>query len=391
MKTVLKVLLPFVALGVGVAVFAMLVKTRPEAARASTKKPAPLVVVQAVQPSSEKALIQGQGTVSAARQIVLQPEISGRITELNEQVIPGGLLKQGQLVARIDSRDYRLQVSQQQANLERARFEARIEASRRVVAEREWELLGKELPSDEEGRAVALRVPHERNAEANLQAAQSSLSQARNNLARTTVEAPFNAMVLQENVDKGQLVGPQTQMMTLVGTDRFFVQVNLPVDKLGTFDLPGVTPGVSQGASATLKQRIGGQAQERQARVLRLLGSLDPVGRMAQVVLEVEDPLQLNKDGGMPLLLGAFVQVEIQGHSLENVYRLPNRALRTGDKVWTVDKEDKLVIKPVEVAWTYEEHSLVRGLSPGDRVITGRLNTPVAGMALRTVAPKEAP
>jgi RND family efflux transporter MFP subunit len=390
-KTVLKVILPFVALGAGIAVFALLIKTRPEAARATTQKPAPLVVVQAVEPTSERALIQGQGTVSAARQIVLQPEISGRITELNDQIIAGGLVKQGERVARIDSRDYRLALNQQQANLESARFEARIEASRRTVAQREWELLGKELPSDEEGRQIALRVPHERNAQANVKAAQSSVSQARNNLSRTTIEAPFNAMVLSESVDKGQLVTPQTQMATLVGTDRFFVQVNLPVDKLGSFDLPGVTPGVTQGAKATIKQRIGAQDVEREARVLRLLGSLDPVGRMAQVILEVKDPLHLQEGSGLPLLLGAFVQVEIQGQSLEGVYSLPNRALRTGDKVWVVDAEGKLVIKPIEVAWSYEDRSLVRGLAAGDKVITGRLSTPVQGMALRTVDQQEAP
>jgi RND family efflux transporter MFP subunit len=392
MKTLLKVLLPFVAIAVGVVLFQILVKTKPEAARASTKRPAPLVEAITAQPSAERALIQGQGTVTAAQQIVLQPEIAGRLTELHPNLVPGGLLQQGEVAARVDARDYRLIVNQQEASLENARFNLQIEASRRAVAQREWELLGNALPATEEGKAVALRVPHERNAQATLRGAQSAVEIARHNLSRTTIPVPFNAIVQDERVDKGQLVNAQTQMATLVGTDTFWVQVNLPVERLGTFDLPGVTPGVTQGARATLRQNIGGQSVAREGRVLRLLGSLDPAGRMAQVIVEVQDPLRLKGGGGLPLLLGAFVQVEIEGQTLDQVYKLPSRAVRAGDLAWVVDPQGALVHKPVQIIWAYQDHVLIRGLSPGDRVITGGLAAPVPGMALRVEGdPKPAP
>ena len=97
--------------------------------------------------------------------------------------------------------------------------------------------------SDEQ-RALAQREPQLEASRLALKAAQSALKKAQLDLTRTTLRAPFNAMVVSENVDTGQLISPQTSVARLVGTDEYHVQVSVPVASLRTVrartaDAPG--------------------------------------------------------------------------------------------------------------------------------------------------------
>ena len=120
------------------------------------------------------------------------------------------------------------------------------------------------------------------------------------------------------------------------------------------------------GSAAKVIQDVGqGEPLIREGRVIRLLADLDSAGRMARFLVRVEHPFDTN--AGLPLLLGAYVKVEIEGMAVESVCRLPRAALRDGSQVWIMGDGDRLEIRPVEVAWGEETESLVRGLQPGDR------------------------
>ena len=266
-----------------------------------------------------------------------------------------------------------------------------MERSRRKIAEREWELIGDSVPTDEEGRTLALRQPHERNARAGLSAATSGLTLLQLSLSRTSIEAPFNALVMQEGVDVGQVVGPASRVATLVDTDRFHVQVNIPVEQLGWVVLP--TEG-APGSKASVIQSAGEASMVREGRVVRLLGDVDPVGRMARILIAVDDPLGLKAERpGLPLLLGAFVNVSIEGRPIGQGASIPREALREDDRVFVADKDGVLDIRQVEVIWRQTDTVVVKGVAVGERVITSRLDAPVKGMAVRTEsapAPEEA-
>jgi hypothetical protein len=120
--------------------------------------------------------------------------------------------------------------------------------------------------------------------------------------------------------------------------------------------------------------------------VLRLLGELETLGRMTRLLVEVDDPLHLARpaEERVPLLLGAFVEVEFEGRAPPGLVEIERTWLRHGDVVWVVGPEDRLEIRAVGVAFRGAERVLVRsGLAPGDRVVTSDLGTPVEGMLLR--------
>jgi len=358
-------------------------KTRPRAKRVVVERKPTLVEVIAVTRGRERVVVVAMGTVIPEKTVVLQPQVTGRIIEQSPALMPGGLLKAGEIIARIDPTDYHLAIEQQKGNVARALFELKVEEGRNVIARREWKLLEPDIPNTDAGRQLALREPHLTNARAALAAARSSLDLAKLNLERTAILAPFNALVTEESIDVGQLVTPQTRLATLVGTDAFRVQAALPVSKLDAIAIPGVNG--SKGSKAKVAHEAShGCVTSREGQVVRLLGDLDPAGRMARVLIRFDDPLGVKPGPRLPLLLGAYVRVEIEGKPLNDVYVLPRSALREGNTVWVMDADDRLAIRKVEIAWRQPDTVLIgSGLQPGARVIVSRIPVPIPGMKLR--------
>jgi hypothetical protein len=116
------------------------------------------------------------------------------------------------------------------------------------------------------------------------------------------------------------------------------------------------------------------------------MGNLESEGRMARLLIAVEDPLRLDTPNtqGPPLLLGEYVSVEIQGRVLDQVYAIPRTALRDDKTVWLVEGNAKLAIRRVTPVWRDADVVILRdGLEPGDRLIVTDLPAPVAGMEVR--------
>mgnify|MGYP000293652305 CR=1 FL=1 len=116
------------------------------------------------------------------------------------------------------------------------------------------------------------------------------------------------------------------------------------------------------------------------------MGDLTTEGRMARVLVAVEDPLGLKAENRerTHLLIGEYVRVEIEGRNLADVILLPRSALHDGNTVWLVTSENTLSIREVTPVWRDEDSIVVKeGLAAGDRLITSALPAPIDGMPLR--------
>ncbi|MDP6944030.1 MAG: efflux RND transporter periplasmic adaptor subunit [Myxococcota bacterium] len=386
----LRVIAPLLVVGLASAFAVQLVRSKPKPPRAARSTSAPLVEVMEVVVTPETMLVDAMGTVRPSRLLVVQPQVSGAIIDHHAALVPGGLIASDEVLVTIDGRDYELLVQRQEAQVARARLELRIENGRQAIAEREWETLAPELElTDGADEALARREPQVAAAEAAFQAAEDAVHSAQLNLDRTEIAAPFNAVVREEAVEVGQVVGPGYPLATLVGTDAAWIEVALPVDALTGLVVPGHNADVDDDGSdvVVIQKTTSGAAIEREGQIVRLLRDLDPLGRMARLIVEVVDPMDLDRDvteRRLPLLVGAFVGVRIQGTELEEVVAIPRQAMREGEVVWVSDADDNLELRPITVAWREQTRVLVsEGLEEGDRVILSPLAAPVAGMALR--------
>ncbi len=405
-KTVLPILI-LAAAAAGVALM-MANPVTPERLEAEEQR-VPVEVVE-IAHTSETVVVEAQGTVTAAQQVQVRPEVAGRIVKLSPSLVPGGRFAAGETIATIDDRDYQVQLIARQEAVTRARVALRQERALQAVAEEEWQRLEGSISGGEPGlatgeanRDLVLRIPQIEQAEATVAAAEGALAKAELDLERCTVKAPFNALVLREQVDLGQLVGPQTEVATLAGTDAYWVQASLPVERLAWIDIParaGRSGSPPEGSTATVVHRAGAVEIRRQGRIERLLGDVDPAGRMARLLIVVDDPLTgaaRGSGGGadLPLLLGSYVTVEIQGRTVEDAIVIPRHALRevqTGgaggarEGLWLMDSGDRLAVREAEVVWRGEETVIVaNGLADGELLVTSTISTPIEGMKLTVV------
>jgi RND family efflux transporter MFP subunit len=374
-----KLLIVIVIIAVGIVIARGLVMTKPEAKRRPVSIAAPLVEYTLVKPQSKRITIDTTGTVIPAKEVSLQSQVAGIVVWVNEKLVPGALVSAGDVLVRVDPRDYELAVAQQKVSLTKAQVEFETEQGRAEVARREWELLKGDVEYTESGRDLALRKPQLINARAGIEAARSALKKAELDLERTVIHAPFNAVIMTENVDVGQLISPGVTIATLAGSDSFRVQASLSLDELAWIDIPGVN--AEKGSQARIIQLFAGKKNNHTGEVEQLLSEVDEKGRMARVLINVPDPFEGTRE--TPLLLGAYVSARIEGKSLDDVYVIPNEALREGDKVWLLTTENKLAIKNTHVVWRQRNEVFVQGLSPQDRLITSRISVPVEGMDLR--------
>lgn len=404
---VLRSVAPVLVIVAGVLVFAALVATRPSPHKEAPKDLRLLVETVNVWSKAQRLRVQAAGTVVPAKEVRVVPQVSGRVVWRNPEFVAGGRLKQRAPLVRIDPSDYALDVEQRKASVEQAEHQLRIERSRQEIAKQEWGIIGEDARATAEGKSVALREPQVKTAEAALAAAKTAQQMAKLSASRTSLVAPFNAFVRGKTVDVGQVVGPGSELGTLVGSDSFWVQVSVPLSSLGAIAIPGLNAAVGEGAPVKVRQDVGGSSSLRKGRVLRLLGDLDPVGRMARLLVEIEKPLYLEANSedfaasndetegshgpSLPMLLGSYVQVEIEGNQLVDVIELPRVALRENNRA-LVYAGGLLQVRDVEVVWRREDSVLVtRGLKNGDEVIVSRVPNPVSGSRLRKAVAERKP
>ena len=161
---------------------------------------------------------------------MIQPQVSGLVTKLHSDMTLGGIVKAQAPLLEIDKNDYRLAVRQAQAQVGQATVRLREEEGRQAVAAHEWDLLRKDQGAEQDppaGKSLALREPQLKSAQLNLEAARASLAQSKLALKRTSLTAPMNGVILRKTVDAGQRVAPNQSVATLVGTDRWWIQVSL--------------------------------------------------------------------------------------------------------------------------------------------------------------------
>lgn len=394
-RLALRALLPFAIVGGGFALTAALFASSGEAEQGAPEVIKLPVEIIALDSADANAVVMGTGAVVPSRQVVVVPEVSGRIDWVSDQLLPGGRLSQGDAFAQIDRANYGVALAAENTKLQQAQLELELERGRGEVAKREWALLGEkegQAAAQQADAQLALRHPNLKIAELSVQAAEVARDKARLDLRRTTLSAPFNALVVSEAVDVGQVVGAQSQVATLIGTDRFWVQASLPSERISAFDVPGVPrPDGSLpeiGAVAEVFQTLpDGQISTRKGQVISRSGQLDSQTRSATVMISVDKPLD-PAPGEQPLYAGAFVDVRISGRPVAGAYRLPRQALRNGDTVWIVGPDDKLQRRTVSLAWSLPEEVMVSGgLQAGDRVVVSGLSAPVVGQPVIIQAP----
>ena len=372
----LKIISTFAVTIIGIAFAIMLAKSakKPESQIPQPKLPA--VEVQVAEATRHTYRIQSQGTALPRTSIRLVSEVSGKVVSVAESFDVGQIFAKGDVLLKIDSRDYELSLAQARSQVAQAVLRVQIEEKEAEVVRREWQLLNKGEPT-----GLQAREPHVAQARAALKAALATEEAAKRNLNRCEIRAPFDGMVARAGVRPGQFAALGTPLGELFATDVAEVRLPLSATDLRFIDLPKPGPTVALGQAP--KVTLSGRGAEWVGRVVRSEGTVDPLNRMVYVVAQITDPYGLANDTVAPLRSGMFVRASIEGRTQENVIVLPRHALRGRNQVWIVS-ENKLTFRTVKVAFADAKQVIVTGgIQPGEQVVVSLLAAVVDGMGVK--------
>lgn len=384
----------FICIGIlviGMVITAVIFLTEPEAqSEGATVETAMLVDVVAVKRGTFEPVIVATGTVRPVEDVNLSPLVSGQIIRRDPAFAPGGFVKKNQVLLQIDPSDYRNTLEMRKSEYMQSQTTLDTEMGRQQIAQQDLQLITDDSlfggnPLSEEERQLVLRKPQLNAVKASIGGAKASMEQARLNLNRTTIRAPFDAHILSQNVTEGSQVAQGDILGRIVGTDYYWITATLPVSKLQWLSFPDdesekgspvkITNPTAWGIDGSREGYLDGQ-----------IGALEDQTRLARVLVKVADPLA-NTDttkGKPKLMIGTFVEVNIQADPVQNVVRLNRDYVRSNKTVWVM-KDEKLEIREVDIVLTDDVYAYIRkGLEDGEKVVITDLSTVSNGVGLRT-------
>lgn len=373
-------LLPFFIIAIGIAATIAMIMLRPQPPSTPTAERVVPVEVMTVTSVDMNINVSSQGTVAPRTQTTLIAEVSGRVISVSDKLVSGGFFSEGEIMLSIDPADYEVAVDQAQANLLTAQAQLAQERAQADQAAREWDLSGRPR---ENAPAIALRTPFLREAEARVLYSESELRRAQRQLDRTTVRAPYDALVREKSADIGQYLGTGAQIAEVFAVDYAEIRLPLSDSDMRWLQLPEPAQlAPVNAAMVTLHASVAGKRYHWQAEIVRTEGVVDSNSRMHYAVARVNDPYGLRSETVQPALpAGTFVNADIEGIRVTGVFDIPLEALRNGNQVLIMDQEQRLRQREVSVIRSEADRVYVsEGLSDNDNVIVSPVAIPIEGM-----------
>ena len=379
MATKKQIIIPIVILAAGIAAMAIFFNMKKPPEQKEKVDKTPIVAVENISVAPMTLEVNSYGMVKPKYETELVAQVNGEIVELNDIFVRGGLVKKGQLLARIDPSDYHAALIDAQATMASARAALEKELAQGQVAEREWKQITNTSPTE-----LSLRKPQLAQELARVKAAQASVLRAERNLERTEIRAPYNAMIDSRNIGLGSFVGIGSKIGHVLGTA--IAEIRLPVaDNQLAFLVK--TESTKQGVDAkvNLLGTYAGKDTQWQAIIVRSEGVIDSKSRMSYLVAEINDPYLLNSasdSNAVPLRFGSYVNAKIMGYDISQAALVP-RYLVVNGTVALLDNESKLHYAVIDIVRQQGSDVIVtNGLQDGDQLIVSALDYPVDGMKL---------
>jgi membrane fusion protein, multidrug efflux system len=350
-----------VVLAAALGAFALAGCHQPAAAEVDNKTgPAPIAIaVAAAHQQSLDRTAEVQGALFPREHAVMSSEVEGRVTEVVADF--GDKVAAGQVMLKINPREYELRVETAQAALDQARAKLANSTARYTRARtlKEAESISAEQFDQ---TASQMRVD-----QADTESADEALAMARKKLGDTEIKAPFSGSVQKRMVSLGEYVAPGKEIYELIATDPIKLRCPMPERfvPLARVGMPvKLAIDADQGTSYTGK-------------ITRIAPALDESSRTLLIEAEVANP-----DGALKPGFFAHVTMDL-GH--DRALFVPTAAVLRYAGVARVFIVDQGVVRAREVTTgsvVGDQTEITGGLKEGDQVAVSDVDRLADGTAV---------
>ena len=300
------------------------------------------------------------GFVEPRETLDICAEVSGKVVQVPDSVFAGAVVKENELLFKIDDRTYQNTLAEAIAEKSQAQQALEIEKGRQIIAEKEWEFLENSKWQGSKNKSLALRIPQLREREAALQIAAAKEARAALDVERTQITSPCDGVILDENLALGRFFEIGDAGLQIACTDCY---------QITAFFSPeyAIDPGATFVSINTGSNRHEGVIRSA-------LPEIDRKTRYKQMLIEFS---------GSQVVLGDYAELMLPGPFHGDVTVIPKKALRSGNTVWVLSKNRTLEIRTVTVLGKDTENVVVgEGLFENDQVVLSHIASPLAGMKL---------
>lgn len=414
MSRSLKFVLPLLILALAIGIFVLLKASAPEQAAPEIQERVWRVEVEPANPMTQSAELELYGRVQTPDLLRAAAPAAAWVVEV--AVDDGDRVQAGDLLVRLDERDFLPRIAQAEAEV--TQLEAEIDSERnrhetdRLALEQEQRLLqlardgverqerlktqrvGAEQSLDEAEQAEALQAlavskremdladhpARLRALESRLASAQARLDSLRLEYERSSIRAPYDGIVSGVEVTVGDRVGQGEELVRLYGLDSLEVVARIPAPYQS--ELLGI---LAQAEALPAMARVAGR--QLLLRLTRIAGQAGPSG--VDGLFEVLEGREL-------LRLGQTLTLRLNRPPEPDLIAVPFSALHAGDRLYTLDDGRLRGIDVEDFGSRLDENGqerlLVRapGLKAGDRIVTTHLPNAIDGLRAVQVDESEA-
>jgi len=340
----------------------------------------PLVRVFKTEISQQNITVNGNGTLQARTRINLVPQVGGRVVYIHPDLRAGGKFKADEVLIEIENIDYKLAVTQSEAEVARAETVLELEKAEADAAREEW----LEINPDKPVPTLVGRAPQIKEANSELQSAIASLAQAKLNLQRTQVKMPFAGRIVEALIDVGEVISANQNVGIVYGSEIFEIPVPLPLDELRWITIKDKNAGQS-GSQVTIYAPLGGELIPLKGVVTRVESELQNASRFARVIVtllseNIPDHLKSK------VIPGMFMDVSIHSSQAFEVTSLPNKALRRGNTLWMIENENILKIVDANILYQSDNEFFVKNIMSDSLIVISDLNVVAEDMKVKIIS-----
>lgn len=328
------------------------IENRPEPEKYQEAQRKVLVTVEAISVGAHQGRVFANAEVRPKYEMSLSSELSARIESLHPLFETGRVLSEGTSLLKIDALRFQQEYAQAQQNLAQANLNLQLERQESKQALLEWQESGLEKATKVEKDDLRLRKPQLQLAQAEVEQAAAALKLAKQNLDRTEMRLPFDAVISERLVAPGQFLQEGQAVATIYSANDLELTVML---KPSEWHLLFSSDHSVEDYQANIILR-GDDGSSWQAKIARAGQTFDRQTRLRPLVLRVvQGPKQ-----EMSLLSGNFVGVEIPGRIEQGLMAVAASSVSSGGDLWYVDAKKRLRSFSADIAFQHKGTVYVR-------------------------------
>ncbi len=378
MRFLIQLLASVVILAVAVGISYHIVTSKPRLPKREERKAAVSVKSFEVRLKPYVYTVETTGTVVLKRERRITSELSAKVLYVSPKLVPGQMVRRGEVLVRLDPKDYELRVRDARARVEdlkRRILELEELAARQTE---EWQEVypGKEPPP------LVKKEPELSSLRAQLEAALFALNKAEEDLKKAVIKAPCEARVLRVEVSEGEFVPVGRVLSVLYCTEDVEVYIPVADHFLPYIRVPGLNIPLRRKGSSVEVTWDAGRPYSYEGYIVRGGAQVEDRTKLVPLYAKV-----FPRKGAPELLPGVFVKVRIKGKTFRKAAVIPKSALfrELGKSfVWVISENETLEKRFVEVIYEDEKMAVVSsGLRDGERVVAQRHRGLIPGMKVR--------